>query len=113
MAHLTPYLRVSGCHGWSEFQNGAGIDGTFHHHHDEAIRHLSPAHLRAAVNRASLGAIASKSASGTGSKTGSNENQGVEQGPVRITEPSEISPGIFGGAGRVRTAASQFCRLLP
>ena len=75
--------------------------------------HLSPAHLRTAVNRASLGAIASKSASGTGSKTGSNENQRVEQGPVRITEPSEISTGMIGGAGRVRTAASQFCRLLP
>jgi integrase len=75
--------------------------------------HLSPAHLRTAVNRASLGAIATKSASGTGSKTGSSENQGVEQGPVRITEPSEISAGMVGGAGRVRTAASQFCRLLP
>ena len=75
--------------------------------------HLSPAHLRTAVNRASLGAIAAKSAGGTGSKTGSNENQRVEQGPVRITEPSEIFTGMVGGAGRVRTAASQFCRLLP
>ncbi len=75
--------------------------------------HLSLAHVRTAVHRASLGAIAATSASGTGSKTGSNENQRVEQGPVRITEPSEISAGMFGGAGRVRTAASQFCRLLP
>ncbi|MBX3339721.1 MAG: site-specific integrase [Nitrospira sp.] len=73
--------------------------------------HLSPAHLRTAVNRASLGAIAAKSASGTGSKTGSSDNQRVEQGPVRITEPSEISIGMSGGAGRVRTAASQFCSL--
>ncbi len=48
--------------------------------------HLSPAHLRTAVNRASLRAIALKSESGTGS----NENQRVEQSPVRITEPSEI-----------------------
>ncbi|MEP7153941.1 MAG: site-specific integrase, partial [Nitrospira sp.] len=47
--------------------------------------HLSPAHLRTAVNRASLGAIAAKSASGTGS----SENRRMEQGPVRITEPSE------------------------
>ncbi|ULA66520.1 MAG: hypothetical protein LZF62_90001, partial [Nitrospira sp.] len=68
---------------------------------------LSPAHLRTAVNRASLGAMASEIPSGTGS----NENQRVEQGPVRITEPSEISAGMVGGAGRVRTAASQFCSL--
>ena len=40
-------------------------------------------------------------------------SQGVEQGPARITEPSEIFTGMVGGAGRVRTAASQFCRLLP
>jgi integrase len=71
--------------------------------------HLSPAHLRIAVNRASLGVIASKSAVGTGSSA----NESMKEGPVRITEPSEISAGMIGGAGRVRTAASQFCRLLP
>lgn len=75
--------------------------------------HLCAAHLRTAVNRASLGALASKIPSGTGGKTGSKESQRLEQGPVRITEPSEISIGMVGGAGRVRTAASQFCRLLP
>ena len=58
--------------------------------------HLSPAHLRTAVNRASLGAIASKKWSGTGSKTGRRDNQQVEQGPVRITETSEISAGMVG-----------------
>ena len=47
----------------------------------------------------------------SGVKPGSNETQRVEQGPVRITEPSEISAGMVGGAGRVRTAASQFCSL--
>jgi hypothetical protein len=55
--------------------------------------------------------MASKIPSGTGGKTGSKENQRLEQGPVRITEPSEISKGMVGGAGRVRTAASQFCSL--
>ena len=74
---------------------------------------LSPAHVRTAVNRASLGAIAATRAVEVGSKTGSNENHRVEQGPSRITESSEISAGMLGGAGRVRTAASQFCRLLP
>jgi hypothetical protein len=59
-----------------------------------------------AVDHAHPGAFAFNDASGTGS----NENQRVEQGPVRITEP-EISTGMGGGAGRVRTAASQFCSL--
>ena len=55
--------------------------------------------------------FAAKSVNGLGSKTGSNETQRVEQGPVRTTEPSEMSVGMVGGAGRVRTAASQFCSL--
>ena len=55
--------------------------------------------------------VCSKSVNGLGSKTGSNETQRVEQGPVRTTEPSEMSVGMIGGAGRVRTAASQFCSL--
>ncbi len=45
------------------------------------------------------------------SGTGSSDNQRMEQGPGRITEPSEIFTGMVGGAGRVRTAASQFCSL--
>ena len=75
--------------------------------------HLSPAHLRAAVNRASLGAMAAKIAVGTGSKTGSNETQTVTGERGRSSEAREKAVGRSGGAGRVRTAASQFCRLLP
>jgi hypothetical protein len=75
--------------------------------------HLSPAHLRSAVNRASLGAIATKTGSGTGSKTGSNALESTDAPPAKTMEPMEISGGMFGGAERVRTAASQFCRLLP
>jgi len=75
--------------------------------------HLSPAHLRAAVNKASLGAIATKIEVGTGSKTGSSENQAVNAETGQTIEPLDNSAGSGGGAGRVRTAASQFCRLLP
>ena len=75
--------------------------------------HLSPTHLRAAVNKASLGTLASKIHVGTGSKTGSNEILVSRNIPGEITEVPEIVGGIFGGAERGRTAASQFCRLLP
>ena len=69
--------------------------------------HLCRAHLRKpAGDRASLWRLRQ-----SGFGTGSSENQRVEQGPVRITEPAEISAGMVGGAGRVRTAASQFCSL--
>jgi integrase len=71
--------------------------------------HLSPAHLREAVNKASLGAIASK----TGSKTGSDEISSQKAGLPPIAEVTDIPARMGGGAGRVRTAASQFCRLLP
>ena len=75
--------------------------------------HLSPTHLRTAVNKASLGLMASKTGSGTGSKTGSNADvviRGEQQG---IAEVPKKSIGMIGGAERGRTAASQFCRLLP
>ncbi len=75
--------------------------------------HLSPAHLRAAVNKASLGAIASKNLIGTGSKTGSNENPEILGREDQHAEALDILVGSGGGAERVRTAASQFCRLLP
>ena len=71
--------------------------------------HLSPTHLRIAVNKASLGIMASK----TGSGTGSNENLVIRSEPSRIAEVPNISVGMIGGAERGRTAASQFCRLLP
>ncbi len=75
--------------------------------------HLSPAHLRTAVNKASLGLMASKTESGTGSKTGSNVNLVIRGEPSGMVEVTDIPVGMFGGAERGRTAASQFCRLLP
>ena len=75
--------------------------------------HLSPAHLRTAVNKASLGVIAIKTGSGTGSKTGSNANVVIRGEQRGIAEVRDIPVGMFGGAERGRTAASQFCRLLP
>jgi integrase len=75
--------------------------------------HLSPAHLREAVNKASLGAIAAKTQVGTGSKTGSNAMGKFTDGGQPVAEPVGIYLRRGGGAERVRTAASQFCRLLP
>ena len=75
--------------------------------------HLSPAHLRAAVNKASLGPLACKTEAGTGSKTGSSEIGTVRMERPEITEATENLAGSVGGAERGRTAASQFCRLLP
>ena len=75
--------------------------------------HLSPNHLRTAVNKASLGVMASKTGNGTGSKTGSNVNLVIGGEPSRIVEVSQTTVGFIGGAERGRTAASQFCRLLP
>jgi len=71
--------------------------------------HLSPAHLRNAVNKASLGVIAIKTGSGTGSKA----NLVIRGETIGMSEVPDMPVGIIGGAGRVRTAASQFCRLLP
>jgi integrase len=75
--------------------------------------HLSPAHLRNAVNKASLGVIAIKTGSGTGSKTGSNTNLVIRGETIGMSEVPDMPVGIIGGAERGRTAASQFCRLLP
>ena len=49
----------------------------------------------------------------TGSKTGSNANVVIRAEQRGIAEVPKISMGMFGGAERGRTAASQFCRLLP
>jgi len=75
--------------------------------------HLSPAHLRQAVNRSSLGDAVSGMGLATGSKTGTNEIAHHEQMRSNETEAIDVAVGKGGGAGRVRTAASQFCRLLP
>jgi len=75
--------------------------------------HLSPAHLRAAVNRASLGESMTSSKVGTVTKTVTNDVRQPEGEKEEITEAVEELAKVGGGAERVRTAASQFCRLLP
>ncbi len=75
--------------------------------------HLSPAHLRAAVNKASLGSMTPGIPIETGTKTGTNENQAGESEKAVEAEVLNKLEETNGGAGRVRTAASQFCRLLP
>ncbi len=52
--------------------------------------HLSPAHLRAAVNKASLGVIAAKTQVGTGSKTGSKAIWKITDGEQPVAEPVGI-----------------------
>ena len=69
----------------------------------------SPAHLRNAVNKTSLGVIAIK----TGSGTGTNVNLVIRGEKIGMSEVPDMPAGIIGGAERGRTAASQFCRLLP
>ena len=71
--------------------------------------HLSPARLQAAVNRASLG----PQPVGSESETVTNETLEGNHQQAGEAEPIESTSGCVGGAGRVRTAASQFCRLLP
>ena len=75
--------------------------------------HLSPAHLRDAVNKASLGPLTPKNLTETGSKTGSTEEAQRPSRLEEVAEGVETQGEANGGAGRVRTAASQFCRLLP
>jgi integrase len=75
--------------------------------------HLSPDHLRAAVNKASLETIPAEIQTGTGSKTGSNEEEAATVSKEKVAEALDSLAGVSGGAGRDRTAASQFCRLLP
>ncbi len=50
---------------------------------------------------------------GNGRKTGSNGILALRTGKQGKSEDLENLVGKGGGAGRVRTAASQFCRLLP
>lgn len=67
--------------------------------------HLSPAHLRAAVNKASLRVIAAKTQIGTES----NAMGKFTDGEQPLTEPVGIYLRKVGGAERVRTAVSRFC----
>ena len=76
--------------------------------------HLSPAHLKLAVNKGSLGCSAvEQSDDATVTKTVTCETKATGEEKEIELEPVELSEELSGGAGRVRTAASQFCRLLP
>ncbi len=70
--------------------------------------HLSPAHLRAAVNKASL-----HMPSVTVIETVSSGKRVSPETSQDNVEINEMIPESVGGAERGRTAASQFCRLLP
>ena len=75
--------------------------------------HLSPAHLREAVNKASLSQPGAKTGNETVTKTVTKENRLITRQKEETAEALDELAGIGGGAERVRTAASQFCRLLP
>jgi integrase len=75
--------------------------------------HLSPAHLRAAVNKASVSNEHVKRRLETVSKTVSVEEARSIKNSEPLLEVYESTHNFVGGAERVRTAASQFCRLLP
>ena len=75
--------------------------------------HLSPDHLRKAVNKASLSSSVAAKAFETVSKTVSAEGESSESIDYHVEEDREMLEKDYGGAERVRTAASQFCRLLP
>ena len=75
--------------------------------------HLSPTHLRAAVNKASLGKVVIQHSSGTVTKTVTAERRGSNCQMEERTEDFDELAEVGGGAERGRTAASQFCRLLP
>ena len=76
--------------------------------------HLSPAHLKLAVNKGSLGCSAvEQSDDATVTKTVTCETKATGEEKQIELEPVELTEERSGGAGRVRTAASQFCRLLP
>jgi len=63
--------------------------------------HLSPGHLREAINRVTLGKIEI----GNGTRNGTKEKEVRRE----VSQPVER----IGGGDRIRTDASQFCRLLP
>jgi integrase-like protein len=75
--------------------------------------HLSPAHLREAVNRASLRQSDARNQSRTVTGTVARDDQAITGEARESVEGLDELPERGGGAGRVRTAASQFCRLLP
>ncbi len=75
--------------------------------------HLSPAHLREAVNKVSLGQSKARTWNETVTATVTKQSEPVTVEKEGTAEALEELTRVGGGAGRVRTAASQFCRLLP
>ena len=75
--------------------------------------HLSPAHLRIAVNQASLYAERVSSNRSIVSQTVSGLKEVPEAKNGLNVEGTDLERDDCGGAERGRTAASQFCRLLP
>ena len=75
--------------------------------------HLSPGHLREAVNKASLKQPEIKTGNGTVTATVTSATQPITGEREETAEALDSLAGVGGGAERVRTAASQFCRLLP
>jgi len=75
--------------------------------------HLSPAHLREAVNKATLGPLSGDFQVGTVTKTVTDEVACDVRRETEDAKDVEIPRRTKKGGGRVRTAASQFCRLLP
>jgi hypothetical protein len=65
------------------------------------------------VNRASLGPIAAHNDPETVTKIVTEVKGTVNEPEQAGAELLEVPAEGSGGAGRVRTAASQFCRLLP
>jgi integrase len=75
--------------------------------------HLSPMHLKDAANKASLRDLPRPNSVATRSKTGSEVASKLDSQTSEQIELVEELGKRSGGAERVRTAASQFCRLLP
>src|SRR5262249_15381070 len=75
--------------------------------------HLSPAHLREAVNKISLREPAAKTENETVTATVTKPTQPIAGEREETAEALDSLAGVSGGAERVRTAAAQFCRLLP
>jgi len=71
--------------------------------------HLSPEHLREAVNRASLTEIGV----GTVTKTVTKGDLEEKTEDTKEAKTTDVIDENIGGGGRDRTAESQFCRLLP
>lgn len=66
------------------------------------------------MNKGSLGCLGVQESDGaTVIKTVTDEPEAAAQERHAKPEDTEFFEEVNGGAGRVRTAASQFCRLLP